>query len=215
MKIGLFGGTFNPYHNGHFRIISHVRKVFYLDEVYLIPSAIPPHKSATDLAPANLRFEMVKESLKNTPGFRVSDKELARKGPSFTIDTISEFQAEYRSDTRFFLLMGSDAFLDITTWKQKDKIFETVDIIVMLRGDRARLRHIVSFIDEHVSKGYILNKDNAVFTHSKKKDIFICHVPKIDISSTMIRTRVKNKLSIKGLVPDHVETLIRTKELYI
>ena len=88
MKIGLFGGTFNPFHNGHTRIIEHVKTAFGLEKIFLIPSATPPHKPDTDLAPAQDRFEMVKQSFKGQEGFVVSDRELMRKGPSFTIDTI-------------------------------------------------------------------------------------------------------------------------------
>ncbi|WP_299983867.1 nicotinate-nucleotide adenylyltransferase [Desulfobacula sp.] len=214
MNAGLFGGTFNPFHNGHISIIQHVKKKCGLEKIFLIPSATPPHKPHTNLAPAKDRFDMVKISLKNYKDFLVSDKELIRKGPSFTIDTINEFKKEYGKQTHFFLLMGSDAFLDITTWKHKDQIFEAVRIIIMLRGHWGNNNAIASFIDENISKGYIFNEQNNTFSHKKKQKIIICKVPKIDISSTMIRARIKNNESIKDLVPANVEKIIRTKELY-
>lgn len=214
MKAGLFGGTFNPFHNGHLGIIEHVQKKYGLKKIFFIPSSTPPHKPHLNLAPAKDRFAMVKESLKNHEGFVLSDKELARKGPSFTIDTINEFKKEYGQDIRFFLLIGSDAFLDITTWKQKDRIFKTVQIIIMLRGQWKSYNAIVSFIDENISKGYTFHKQDNTFSHKTKQKIIICKVPKIDISSTMIRARVKNNESIKDLVPANVEKIIRTKELY-
>ena len=214
MNAGLFGGTFNPFHNGHIGILGHVKKKYDLEKIFLIPSATPPHKPNTNLAPAQDRFEMVRQSLKNNKDFLVSDKELIRKGPSFTIDTINEFKKEYGSRINFYLLMGSDAFLDITTWKHKDRIFEAVRIIIMLRGHWENSTAITSFIDENISKGYTLNKQDNIFFHEKKQKIIICKVPKIDISSTMIRERVKNNKSIKDLVPVNVEKIIRTKELY-
>jgi len=214
MNAGLFGGTFNPFHNGHIRIIQHVKKKCGLGKIFLIPSAKPPHKPNLNLAPAKDRFEMVKVSLKNHKNLLVSDKELIRKGPSFTIDTITEFKEEYGRETLFFLLMGSDAFLDITTWKHKDKIFDAIQIIIMLRGQWKNYTAIASFIDENISKGYIFNEQRHTFTHEKKQDIIICKVPKIDISSTLIRERVKNNKSIKGLVPAKVEEIIKKKELY-
>lgn len=214
MNVGLFGGTFNPFHNGHIGIIQHVKKQYRLDKIFLISSATPPHKTDSNLAPAEDRFQMVKGSIGKLEGFFVSDKELIRKGPSFTIDTINEFQKEYGSHTRFYLLMGSDAFLDITTWKHKDQIFETVQIIIMLRGPWKNNIAIASFIDENISKGYTFNEQDKTFCHKKKQNIIICKVPKIDISSTMIRARVKNNESIKDLVPENVEKIIRTKELY-
>ena len=214
MKAGLFGGTFNPFHNGHMGIIEYVKKKYGLEKIFFIPSATPPHKPDINLAPANDRFAMVRQSLKDHENFEVSDKELTRKGPSFTIDTINEFKKEYGSDTHFFLLMGSDAFLDITTWKQKNRIFEAVQIIIMLRGHWKNSHAIASFIDENISKGYIFNKQDNTFSHKTKQKIIICTVPKIDISSTIIRERVKNNESIKDLVPANVEKIIRTKELY-
>jgi len=214
MKAGLFGGTFNPFHNGHIEIIQYVKYTYDLEKIFLIPSATPPHKSNINLAPAKDRFEMVKQSLKDHENFFVSDKELIRKGPSFTIDTINEFKKEYGPTTLFYLLMGSDAFLDITTWKHKDQIFEAIRILIMLRGHWENYNAIVSFIDENISKGYILNEQDNTFSHKKKQKIIICKVPKINISSTMIRDRVKNNQSIKDLVPANIEKIIRTKELY-
>ncbi|MBT3386819.1 MAG: nicotinate (nicotinamide) nucleotide adenylyltransferase [Desulfobacula sp.] len=214
MKAGLFGGTFNPFHNGHIEIIQYVKDRYGLNKIFLIPSATPPHKPDINLAPANDRFEMVSQSLQDHENFFVSDKELIREGPSFTIDTINEFKKEYGRNTHFSLLMGSDAFLDITTWKNKDKIFETIRIIIMLRGHWENYDAIVSFIDENISKGYIFNEQNNTFSHKKKKEILICRVPKINISSTMIRERVKNNKSIKNFVPANIEKIIRTKDLY-
>lgn len=214
MDIGLFGGTFNPFHNGHIGIIQHVKKIHALTNIFLIPSATPPHKPDINLAPANDRFDMVKESIKGHEGLFVSDKELIRKGPSFTIDTINAFKKEFDSQVQFYFLMGSDAFLDITTWERKDQIFDTVPTIIMLRGFRENNHSIASFIDENISKGYIFNEPDQTFSHKTKQKIIICTVPKIDISSTVIRERVKNNQSIKGLVPASVEKIIYAKELY-
>lgn len=214
MKIGLFGGTFNPFHNGHIGIILHVQKTCGLEKIFLIPSATPPHKPDINLAPAEDRFQMVKESIKGYKGLFAADNELIRKGPSFTIDTINEFKKNHGKGTVFYLLMGSDAFLDITTWKHKDQIFEAIQMIIMMRGNRKNHDDIASFIDENISEEYIFNEQEMTFFQKKKQKIFICNVPRIDISSTCIRERVKNNQSIKNLVPANVEKIIRTKELY-
>jgi len=214
MEIGLFGGTFNPFHYGHIRIIEHVKNIFGLETIFLIPSATPPHKPDIDLAPAEDRYEMVKQSFQGREGFVVSDKELTRKGPSFTIDTIEDFKKDLGKKAEISLLMGSDAFFDIPTWRQKDKIFDSVDIIVMLRGPFKNHHDFVSFIDEYISKGYIFNETDHGFFHEKKQKIYLCRVPRIDISSTMIRERVKSGKSIEGLVPAGVLKIIYEKELY-
>jgi len=213
MDAGLFGGTFNPLHNGHLGIIQYVKDHCGLDKIFLYPSATPPHKSSANLAPARDRLKMVENAVQDRSDLFASDIELRRCGPSFTIDTINEFKNSHAPDMAFHLLVGSDAFFDITTWKQNDTIFKTVPIIVMLRGERKGLTPIASYIDEQISKGYKLKTDDC-FVHDSLQPIRICNVPRIDISSTQIRTRVQQGQSITGLVPEHVETLIRTKDLY-
>jgi nicotinate-nucleotide adenylyltransferase len=138
---GLFGGTFNPLHNGHIGIIEYVKQAFHLQKIFLFPSATPPHKSIRDLAPARDRMEMVRIWAKGQEGFYASDIELKRKGPSFTIDTINDFKntavkKSHDHGLHFSLLMGSDAFFDIITWKNQALIFQAIPIIVMLRGDQ-------------------------------------------------------------------------------
>ena len=194
MNIGLFGGTFNPIHNGHIEIIKYVKKAFTLEKIYFIPSATPPHKPDINLATAKERFNMVKESLEHYDDLFASDKELAREGPSFTIDTINQFKKEHGRDTDFYLVVGSDAFLDISTWKRKDQIFETVPIIIMMRGKWQNYNTIASFIEKNISENYVFSKKNRCFRHKTKQKIWVCNVPRIDISSTIIRELVKKNL---------------------
>lgn len=215
MDAGLFGGTFNPIHNGHIRVASYVKQAYNLSKIFFFPSATPPHKTSTNLAPARDRYAMVEQSLADMDGFYASDIELSRTGPSYTIDTIHAFEKQYGPDVRFFLLMGSDAFFDTPSWKKYKAIFSAVPIIVMPRGANGQSRTIASFLDEHISKGYTWHKENKQFTHDRLQSIFICHAPKIDISSTMIRNRVKKNLSIKGLVPSPVEEIISKRNLYL
>lgn len=214
MNAGLFGGTFNPLHNGHITIIRYVKQVYHLEKIFLYPSATPPHKPLTNLASAQDRLEMVKGWANQQQGFFASDIELKRKGPSFTIDTIEAFKTAHGRDLCFSLIMGSDAFFDIPTWKSKALIFKAIPIIVMVRGDVYGTNFIASFIDEHISKGYALDHTKTQFIHECMQPVHICHVPKIDISSTMIRDRIKKNLSITGLVPANVQDLIIEKDLY-
>lgn len=211
MKIGLFGGTFNPLHNGHMKIIDFVKKEYKLKKIYLIPCALPPHKACTNLASSKDRFEMVKRAIKSLKGFEACDKEIERTGKSFTIDTINDFKKEYKGQADFYLVMGSDAFLDITTWKNKDEIFDQVKTIIMLRKSK-HIKKISCFIHANISKDYRF--EDKVFYHDTKQRIIICAVPKIDISSTIIREKIKNNESIKKLVPKSIKEIIKKKELY-
>lgn len=210
----MYGGTFNPLHNGHIGIVQYTKQSIGLDEVYFIPASVPPHKSSKNLASAQERYDMVRKSVKGFEGFFVSDVELKRKGPSFTIDTINEFTKDFPSDVQFYLLMGSDAFLDISTWEKKDNIFESVSVIVMLRGNWKEYDIIAAFIADNISKGYTLNQKKMQYSHMNKKDIIICEVPRIEISSTMIRNYIQRNQSITDLVPDPVARIIKTTELY-
>ena len=214
MKIGLFGGTFNPFHNGHIRIIEHIKDIFGFDKIFLIPSATPPHKPNVNLAPAQDRYDMVRESIKNRQGLIVSDKEISRGGNSFTIDTIQMFKEELGKEADLFFLMGSDAFLDINTWKRKDRIFHEIKIVIMLRWPLQSHHELASFIKEHVSKDYQYLESDQSFIHQDKQPIYISKVPRIDISSTLIRERIRQDRSVEDLVPANVLTIIQAKGLY-
>jgi nicotinate-nucleotide adenylyltransferase len=222
MNTGLFGGTFNPLHNGHIETIKYVADKFALDKVYFIPCATPPHKGQKDLAPAKDRFEMVDLSLKELSdqnNFLTSDIELKRKGPSFTIDTINEIKENEGNENRCFLIVGSDAFFDIHTWKNFKEIFDQICVIIMLRkqdsGENKLIEKIEPYIKDNISDRYKLNNTNNTFNHINKKDIFIAQVPKINISSTMIRKLIKQKSSIKNLTPSVIAKQIHEKGLYL
>jgi nicotinate-nucleotide adenylyltransferase len=117
MRIGLFGGTFNPVHFGHLRTVLEVRERFGLSRVYLIPSALPPHKSQVGIASPSDRLEMMRLAVANDSDFVLSDVELMRTGPSYTIDTLSYFANVLPETDPRFLIIGLDAFLEIHTWK--------------------------------------------------------------------------------------------------
>lgn len=220
MNVGLFGGTFNPIHQGHIDVITYVKVSFHIDTVHLIPSAIPPHKTAGTLASAKDRFQMVQQAVLNISGLMVSDVELTREGKSFSIDTISHFRNKMDADGKLYFIMGSDAFFDIGSWKNSAEIFRLTDIIVMRRaGDTRKLEDIELFLKSMISSGYSISQAlngqyaNAV-VHKELKSVHICNVPEIYISSTQIREKIRKQESIKGLVPPSVESTIIKKRLY-
>ena len=219
MKTGLFGGTFNPFHKGHIRIIEHVRDSLGFDRIFIIPSATPPHKPNLNLAPAQLRYHMVSESLKDRQGLIASDKEIIRGGSSFTIDTIRSFKESFSNNADIFFIMGSDAFLDINTWSRKDRIFFEVKIVIMLRPLSQDIGSLISFVKESISEGYQYKdsdqkKSGQSFIHQTRQPIYICKVPEIDISSTMIRERISHGKSVRDLVPPNVLSTIQANRLY-
>jgi nicotinate-nucleotide adenylyltransferase len=217
--IGLFGGTFNPIHVGHLRAAQEVREGFGLTRVYFIPSAIPPHKGISNLAKAQDRYQMLAEAIYDNPGFVASDVELKREGRSYTIDTIHHFKSTLEKDTPCYLIVGSDAFFEIDTWKDYRDLFGLIPFIVMRRPPEAQgrdhfLNMLARYITANVTDGYELSEDKTRFQHAGKQPICLFDVTPIDISSTKIRNLVKKGASIKYLVPGAVEKYIQTKGLY-
>ena len=215
MKLGLFGGTFNPIHNGHIKVICHVKQKFGLNTIHLIPAAFPPHKPNINLAPADDRLKMVRCSIKDIPGLVASDIEIKRTGPSFTIDTISQLQKNL-SKTELYLIMGSDAFFDIPTWKKNIEIFSLIPVIVMIRaGEKRNLNNLARFIKDMISDKYYYERNSKSFQNPGMETIYIHKAPDIAISSTMIRKCVQNHLSISSMVQPCVEKIIKEKGLYL
>ncbi len=137
MRIGLFGGTFDPVHFGHLRAALEVKEGFGLARVFLIPAAAPPHKAREGVAPAGDRLRMVELAVDGEPGLMPSDVEIRREGPSYTIDTVTHFQREFAGVAEVFLIVGLDAFLEIDTWKSFRELLALVPVIVISRPDAA------------------------------------------------------------------------------
>jgi nicotinate-nucleotide adenylyltransferase len=133
MRIGLFGGTFNPFHSGHLQACRDMITRFFLDRMILIPAAIPPHKPQQGLASPTDRLAMIRLATARFSNMDVSDIELIRPGPSYTVDTLTFFRREYPSADDLFLVMGLDAFLEFHTWKSWQTILKLCAILVMNR----------------------------------------------------------------------------------
>lgn len=221
MRIGLFGGTFNPIHNGHLRASVEVKDAFGLHKIYLIPSAIPPHKSPRGVVDAKDRYHMIQLAISNQSDLVVSDVELDRPGPSYSIDTVHHFQDILPKDTQLYLILGTDAFYDIDTWKAYKEFFDLIPMIVMLRpGDRFSVdpkpnSFFENFLKTKISEKYTYYEDRSCFIHPEKQSIFIATIKSLDISSTHIRDIVSKDHSIRYLVPDSVADYIETKGLYL
>lgn len=132
MKVGVFGGTFNPIHNGHLSLIGHLIEALELDELLLIPTAIPPHKDSSDIITAQHRLEMCRLAVQTNPKVKVSDLEIRRGGKSYTVDTLRLLQVERPLD-ELILLVGSDMFYSLTQWKSADEVMRMVRIAAVAR----------------------------------------------------------------------------------
>lgn len=134
MRVGLYGGSFDPIHRGHLAPIQEVRRHFELDRVIYLPTARPPHKSGRVMAPAWRRYVMVELALLEEEGLYASPFEMALDRPSYTIDSIDHFRAKTPEDD-LFLLIGSDSLASLNRWREWRRIVETVEVIAMVRPE--------------------------------------------------------------------------------
>lgn len=135
MKIGIFGGTFDPVHRGHLQLAQKAQSQFSLDKVIFVPAYQPPHKKELlSLTPAKDRYEMVRLAIEGEPFLELSDCELKRKGASYTCDTLQEFERKYPTAT-FFLILGKDAFEGIDVWHCAAELKKKVRFLVAKRGN--------------------------------------------------------------------------------
>jgi len=221
MRIGLFGGTFNPVHLGHLRAAVEVRQGFELDEIFLIPAALPPHKVSGEVAASADRLHMLKLALDAVAGLRVSDVELNRSGPSYTIDTVHHFKQTLPAESSLFLIMGLDAFLEIDTWKSYRELLTQIPLIVVKRpkaGDRRSdlpWKAMDDYISTKLSADYSYSASRSAYLAGRQQPIYVFEVTALDISSTRIRRAISRGRSIDYLVPPKVAEYISTKGIYL
>lgn len=213
MRLGVFGGTFNPIHVGHLRAVIEVQETFTLDRLLLIPSANPPHKGAEDIAAAEDRLQMVRLAVQGLPSLEASAVELARSGLSYTIETLQYFHNYFGPESVIHFVVGVDAFSEITTWKSYHQLFATAHFIVMTRPG-STLNNLERFIHTHISRDYQYDTTASRYGHPRWCSIFCLNITHLDISATQIREWIRQGRSIRFLVPATVEAFIKTRGLY-
>jgi nicotinate-nucleotide adenylyltransferase len=211
--IGILGGTFNPIHLGHLRAAEEVREAESLDEMWLVPAALPPHKEPAALVAATHRLRMVELAVRGVPGFRVSSIELERSGPSYTIDTLTAVRDQVGADARLVFVLGSDAFAELHTWKRYAEIFRMCDVVVVSRPP-APSRLAVEQIPLAARGAFWYDSDSESFRHESGHVLRLQRITGLDISAESIRTRVAAHRSIRFLVPPDVESYIAEHGLY-
>lgn len=216
MRIGLFGGTFNPIHFGHIHVSKEIKETFPLDQIVMIPSAIPPHKKQREIAGAQDRLMMTQLAVSRLKGYLVSDIEIRRAGPSYTIDTIRHFKRTLSAEDEPFLILGMDAFLEIDTWMSYKDLFDELPLIVMSRPGTGHIGvpKLAAYIQLHISEEYCFDKRGRCFCHPAKQPVHLADVAPYEISSTRIREAVRKRISLRNMVPEPVEHYIRSKGLY-
>jgi nicotinate-nucleotide adenylyltransferase len=200
MRIGLFGGSFNPIHLGHLRAAEEDREAMGLDLIYFVPAASPPHKLPLGLAPAEHRLQMVRLATKGNRHFMVSDVEVRRSGSSFTIDTLRYFRSTMRAQPNLFLIMGGDQFAELDTWKEADEIVRLCNLIVHSRvSEKPELGPPVAILNRFGYSG-----SDSSYAHPSGHTLNFVPTTFFPISATLIRRKLALGESIRYLVPTDV-----------
>jgi nicotinate-nucleotide adenylyltransferase len=209
-RTALFGGSFNPIHYGHLLLADEVREHLVLDRVVFMPAAVPPHKPVTDLAPAPDRYAMVQRAIAGHPAFEASDLELRRPGPSYTVDTI-EAMALPRAD--LFLLIGSETFLDLLSWREPRRIASRCRLVVVPRTgsvfdpESAAARKVMREIG---GEGFVTPEIGAPPAHG----VILVRATSLPISASDLRARAAAHRSLAYRVPPSVARYIADRPLY-
>lgn len=193
-KIGLFGGSFDPPHNGHIICAKAAADSLGIEKILVIPAAVQPLKPEGASASIETRLRMVKATFAGDPIFEICTLELDRGGKSYTVDTIRDLQKIYKvPEFELVLILGADTLADIPNWREPDEVFRLTTVASMVRKGRAM----------------------PTFPSTWQVKLIELDTPQIDISSSEIRQRIALGRSIGGFVPREVERIIITESLYI
>ncbi len=200
--MALFGGSFNPIHHGHLIIARAVAERLGAGRLVLIPSASPPHKQTrSDLADAMHRLTMARIAVAGEPGVEVSDLEIRRTGPSYTFDTVNAFREQMGEGVSLFWIIGGDSLPELHTWYRARELVDACTIVTAVRPgyEAPRLGVLQPTLTIEQVERLLRN---------------ILPTPRIDISATDIRRRVRAGRCIRHLVPEGVREYIERERLY-
>jgi nicotinate-nucleotide adenylyltransferase len=198
MRVGVFGGTFDPIHLGHLAVARSIQDTLRLDKVIFVPAGQPWLKAGTPVSPVNDRAEMVRLAIARRKAFDLSTIETDRPGPSYTVDTMETLQRQLGSDVALFFLLGSDALEDIPKWKEPQRLIQLCQLVAFARP------------------GFGLPAMEALEAAMPgvSQRVVFAEVPQVNIRATDIRRRAAEGRSIQRLVPRAVERYILEHGLY-
>ena len=213
MRLGIFGGTFDPIHIAHLRCAEEAREQLRLDRVLFIPAAEPPHKRHQPVAPAMHRLAMVRLAIAGHRAFRVSTVELDRPGRSYSVDTLRILRKRLGSGNRFVFLLGLDAFREIQTWKEHRTLFTLADFGVFSRPP-LRVTALRALLPVATRQEFCYGRDRETLRHASGSRVQFLRLTALEISASAIRERVRRGHSIRYLVTPPVERYIARHRLY-
>ncbi|MDD7363691.1 MAG: nicotinate-nucleotide adenylyltransferase [Peptoniphilus sp.] len=200
MKMGIMGGSFNPIHMGHLMMSEYMRSHLGLSKVLFIPTGNAPHKRDYSVS-AKERLKMVEIAVADNPYFEVSDVEVTRKNTMYSVDTLNILKETY-PDAEFYFFLGSDILQDLKSWKKFRELAQMTRFAVAVRPGF-----------QSISMANI-RKEIQFLTHHYGADIVLIDTPRLEISSTNLRNRIRQGKSVKYFLPDDVRTYVWKKRFY-
>lgn len=218
-RIALYGGTFDPVHNGHMAIATSVAKLFALDQVVFIPADVAPHKRGAEVTLALHRYAMLALATKDESNFRLSTVELEAPERPYTVETLARIRAELGEEPRLFFVMGADSWLEITMWHQWQRVLTLCNHIVMTRpGYELSCRHITPAVYEKIIdlQGAPLERIAQTVNENSDPHVYITDAVMIDVSATAVRraARQQERADLTRSVPPPVAEYISKYRLY-
>ena len=210
----LFGGTFDPIHNGHLRMALEVKEALGLPRIVLFPSHRPPHKPKQPLTEDRHRLAMVAAATAGLPGMEVSDVEVRRGGASYSLLTVMDFRRAEPS-TEFLFMIGADAFAEIATWHRYEELLSACDFVLLPRPGSDAEPAPPAGVRIEKEEPHCYSWKGKSYRIAGGRRLFLPSLPALEISSSAIREKVRTGKCIRGLVPPEVERYISEHGLYL
>lgn len=213
-QIGILGGTFDPVHVGHLAVAEEAQKKFNLDSVLFIPAAQPPHKLDYIISSFKDRVFMLEQAIASRSDFFISRLEAERQGPSYSIDTLTELRNFLGKRVRFYFIIGMDAFVEIASWKQYDRLLHFANFAVVDRPTQC-LERLAEVVQRNFNSYTCDVKKEFWSAESVAGKIYPMAMEPVPVSSTQVRELVKKGEKVTRLVPEKVAEYIKEKGLYL
>ena len=213
-RAGIYGGTFDPLHNGHLKVARRVQKLFGLDELFFVPACVPPHKRGAGISSAFHRFAMLALATQQDEPLRVSTVELDSPERPYAVETVARVQEQLGTDYRLFFVVGADSWSEITTWREWQRLLTICDHIVVTRpGYELNKPEAANLID---LRGKTDDEINALVSESESPRVFVTDAVFEDVSATAIRAAARqgDTKTITSMVPREVASYIEKYSLY-
>ncbi|MGM0614794.1 MAG: nicotinate-nucleotide adenylyltransferase [Pseudomonadota bacterium] len=210
LRVGMFGGTFDPVHLGHLRSAVEISECLQLDRLHMIPAPQPPLRGQPQVS-AQDRLALLEAGVKDTPGLIADGRELRRQGPSYSTLTLAELREEYGDTARLVMVLGQDAFLRLADWHQPEQLFALAHVVVIARpgyqpNRSAALKELIGLRE--------VDSVASMMEKPKGRLLALALPTQMGISATEIRQRLVDHRSVRYLLPEAVEEQIHARQLY-